>query len=440
MRPSLGLLLSLIMVQFAALSSSTAQQKPTTELIPRSVLFGNPERADPQISPDGTQLGYLAPVDGVLNVWVRTLGKTDDRAVTVGHQARHSQLHSGNTTISTSSIPRTWAATKTGGSTRPTSPPSRPRTSRRLRRCGSTSSAYDWRTPDTILFQSNQRDPQLFDVYSLDLKTGKIAMNTQNPGDVAGWQADNDLKVRAAQVSTPDGGTIIRVRNEVSRPWRELIKWGPDETFGGVFGFTPDNKSIWVGTSLDANAARLLEIDIATGARKVIAADPQFDIQGLVTQPKTNALEVVTFVKQRTEYDFIDPKIKADYQVLQKAHEGDIISLSRSLDDNKWIVTYVTDDGPIYYYLYDRPAKQATMLFTNRPALEKYQLAKMEPIEYTARDGMKIYGYLTTPAGETGEESSHGAVCARRPVGPRRMGLQPLRPMAVESRLRRAAD
>ena len=59
-----------------------AQNKPTTPLIPRNVLFGNPERADPQISPDGTQLGYLAPVDGVLNVWIRTLGKSDDRAVT----------------------------------------------------------------------------------------------------------------------------------------------------------------------------------------------------------------------------------------------------------------------------------------------------------------------------------------------------------------------
>ena len=400
MRPSLGLLLSLIMVQFAALSSSTAQQKPTTELIPRSVLFGNPERADPQISPDGTQLGYLAPVDGVLNVWVRTLGKTDDRAVTSDTKRGIRNFlwqYDNQHILYTQDVggDENWRLYQTDIATKQT------KDLTPFEKVRVDIVAYDWRTPDTILFQSNQRDPQLFDVYSLDLKTGKIAMNTQNPGDVAGWQADNDLKVRAAQVSTPDGGTIIRVRNEVSAPWRELIKWGPDETFGGVFGFTPDNKSIWVGTSLDANAARLLEIDIASGARKVIAGDPQFDIQGLVTQPKTNALEVVTFVKQRTEYDFIDPKIKADYQVLEKAHEGDIISLSRSLDDTKWIVTYVTDDGPIYYYLYDRPAKQATMLFTNRPALEKYQLSKMEPIEYTARDGMKIYGYLTTPAGET---------------------------------------
>jgi dipeptidyl aminopeptidase/acylaminoacyl peptidase len=398
MRTGLSLLLSLIMVQFAALASSTAQQKVTTELIPRSVLFGNPERADPQISPDGTQLGYLAPVDGVLNVWVRTLGKTDDRAVTSDTKRGIRNFlwqYDNQHILYTQDVggDENWRLYQTDIATKQTKDLT-PFEKVRVDIVG-----YDWKTPDTILFQSNQRDPKVFDVYSLDLKTGKIAMNTQNPGDVAGWQADNDLNVRAAQVSTPEGGTIIRVRNDVNSPWRELIKWGPDETFGGIFGFAPDNKNVWIGTSLDANAARLLEVNIATGARKVIADDPQFDIEGVVTQPKTNALEVVTFVKQRTEYDFIDPKIKADYQILHNAHAGDIVHLSRSLDDSKWIVTYVNDDGPVYFYLYDRPAKQATLLFSNRPALEKFQLSKMEPVVYSARDNMKIYGYLSTPVG-----------------------------------------
>jgi dipeptidyl aminopeptidase/acylaminoacyl peptidase len=400
MRTGLSLLLSLIMVQVVGLSSSSAQQKPATGLIPRSVLFGNPERADPQISPDGTQLGYLAPVDGVLNVWIRTLGKTDDRAVTSDTKRgirNFTWQYDNQHILYTQDVggDENWRLYQTDIATKQT------KDLTPLEKVRVDVVAYDWKTPDTILIQANKRDPKLFDVYRLDLKTGKMEMDTENPGDVANWQADNDLRVRAAQISTPDGGSIIRVRNDVNSPWRELIKWGPDETFGGVFGFTPDNKSVWVGTSLDANAARLLQIDVATGARKVIASDPQFDIQGIVTQPKTNALEVVTFVKQRIAYDFIDPKIKADYQILQKAHEGDIDNLSRSLDDNKWIVTYVSDDGPVYFYLYDRPAKQATLLFSNRPALEKYQLSKMQPIEYTARDNMKIYGYLTTPAGET---------------------------------------
>ena len=83
----------------------------------------------------------------------------------------------------------------------------------------------------------------------------------------------------------------------------------------------------------------------------------------------------------------------------------------------------MSDDAPVVFYLYDRPSKKATFLFTSRPHLDKYKLAQMKPIEYTARDGMKIYGYLTTPAGMEAEEPAHGAVRARRPVGTRRVGL-----------------
>ena len=113
--------------------------------------------------------------------------------------------------------------------------------------------------------------------------------------------------------------------------------------------------------------------------------------QGVITQPKTNELEVVTFVKQRVEYDFIDPKIKADYETLQKGASGDIAGLSRSLDDKKWIVTYSRDDASGTWYLL-RPSDEDKRRCCSARArqLEKYKLSKMEPIEFTARDGMKI--------------------------------------------------
>jgi len=382
----------------AAALVTVAQDKFTTSLIPREVLFGNPERTNPQISPDGTQLGYLAPVNGVLNVWTKTIGKDDDRAVTNDTKRgirNFTWQYDNKHVLYTQDVggDENWRLYQTDIATKQT------KDLTPFEKVRVDLVAYDWKTPDTVLFQANKRDPKLFDVYRVDLKTGKIEMDTENPGDVQGWQADNALEVRAAQVQTPDGGTIIRVRNDAKSPWRELIKWGPDETFGGISGFSQDNKKIWITTSLDVNAARLVEYDIATGAHKVIAEDSQFDVEGVVTNPKTNALEVVTFVKQRTDYDFIDPKLKADYEALQKVNHGDIAGLSRTLDDSKWIVTFVSDDAPVTHYVYDRASKKATFLFTDRPALEKYKLASMKSIEYTARDGMNIYGYLTTPVG-----------------------------------------
>ncbi|MGZ7073713.1 MAG: S9 family peptidase [Candidatus Angelobacter sp.] len=375
-----------------------AQEKFTTPLIPREVLFGNPERADPQISPDGSQIGYLAPVDGVLNVWIRTLGKTDDRPVTADkHRGIRNFLwqYDNKHILYVQDVggDENWRLYQTDLATKQTkdlTPFDKVRVD---------IVAYEWSLPDTILVQMNKRNPKLFDVHRIDLKTGEVELDTENPGDVQGWQADNALRIRAAQVQTADGGTIIRIRDNSKSPWRELIKWGPDETFGGVNGFSPDNQALWVTTSLDVNAARLLEIDLGSGKRKVITEDPQFDVSGTINNPKTNALEAVSYTKQRTEYVFIDPRAKADFEALQKVRRGDIAGISQSLDDNKWIVGFVSDDAPEYWYLYDRSRQQATLLFSNRAQLEKYTLSAMKPIEFTARDGMKLYGYLTTPAG-----------------------------------------
>ncbi len=374
------------------------QTNPATPLIPREVLFGNPERAEPQISPDGTQLGYLAPVNGVLNVWIRTLGKSDDRAVTDDKKRgiRNFTWQFDNRHILyTQDVggDENWRLYQTDIASKKTTDLTP------FEKVRVDLVAYDWKTPDTILVQMNKRKPELFDVHRIDLRNGKVELDTENPGDVQSWQADNALQVRAAQVQTPDGGTIIRVRDSRKSPWRDLIKWGPDETFGGTYGFTPDNKGIWVGTSLGFNAARLLEIDVATGKQKVVIEDPQFDINATINNPKTNALEAVNLIKQRIEYAFLDPKLKEDFAVLAKVRDGDIQGISRSLDDSKWIVTYVSDNAPVYWYVYDRPARKAGVLFSNRPKLEKYQLSSMKPIEFQARDGMTLYGYVTTPAG-----------------------------------------
>ena len=383
-----------LVVLFALSSLALAQ----SSLVPRSVLFGNPERSAPAISPDGSLLAYLAPDQGVLNVWVRTLGKTDDRVVTSdrkrGIRNFEWQYDSRNILYAQDKDgDENWHVYQTNIASKQTKDLTPFEKSR------ADLLSFEPGYPDTVLIQSNQRDAKVFDVYRMKLKTGEMTLDTQNPGDVQGWTADHDLQIRAAQVTTDDGGTLIRVRADVKSPWRELIKWGPEETLGNVVNFTPDNKSLWIITSLDANAARLISVDLATGKRTVVAEDPHFDVADTVEQPKNHQLQAVVFLRERRDFQIVDQDLQADFDALHKVRDADISNISRDLKDDKWIVTFEGDDSPVYYYVYDRATKNATMLFSNRPALEKYKLAKVQPIEYTARDGMKIYGYLTTPAG-----------------------------------------
>jgi dipeptidyl aminopeptidase/acylaminoacyl peptidase len=343
-------------------------------------------------------LSYRAPHNGVMNVWVRTIGGKDDRVIT-DDKNRGIRTHFWQPDsqaiiyLQDEAGDENWHVYQTNVQTRAT------RDLTPFKGVQAQIVAVDHNIPDQMLVAINDRDKRFHDVHRVDLKTGKTELDTQNPADVAGWTADNKLQVRIAQVFLPDGGNEIRVRDDAKSPWRTLTKWGSDESFGGVIGFTPDNTAVWLVSSVGANAARLLEIDVKSGGEKVIKGDPQYDVNNVMRHPRTRALEAVEFVRARSEWTAVDASITADLEALKKIRDGDFFIGSRNLADTTWIVGYVEDDGPVYYYVYDRAAKNSTLLFSNRPALEKHTLAQMQPISFTASDGMTIHGYLTLPVG-----------------------------------------
>ena len=390
-------------------------------LIPRELLFGNPEKTSPRLSPDGQQLAYLAPDErGVLNVWVRSLGQPDDRVVTADKKrgihmflwqgdSRHLLYLQDQEGDENFHLYQTDLATK---NTRDLTP---------WQEVRAQIIASDLNYPDQLLVGLNLRDRRLFDVYRLNVNTGALELDTENPGDVLGWAADNELQVRIAHAYQSDGGQEIRLRGDAVSPWQPFQRWGPEETNGGVAGFTPDNRRVYLISSADANAARLLEVDPAGGTR-VVAEDPQYDLGGVMIQPRTHQLEAAAFTRARREWQVIDPALQADFDALRQLREGDFAVISRDREDRTWIVSSLVDNGPVSFYAYERATRQAAFLFSDRPALERYELARMQPIAYVARDGLTIHGYLTLPARGRAAGSAHRAAGPRRPVGARTSG------------------
>jgi dipeptidyl aminopeptidase/acylaminoacyl peptidase len=384
-------------------SCSTTSSAPvkvrtrTAGLIPRDVLFGNPERSSPQISPDGTKLAWLAPDQDVLNVWVRTFGKSDDRAVTSdrkrGIRSYFWQQDSQHVLyVQDSGGDENWRLYQTDLATKET------RDLTPFEKVQAQVVAGSPRVPGRLLVGLNRRNPQLQDVYRLDLATGALDLDTENPGDVMGWTADEDLSVRACEAVAPDGGAIIRVRDTADAPWREFQRWSSDDSFGSVNGFSGDGKTLRLLSSVDAETARLVEADLASDEQRVIAADERYDAGAVMTHPHTANLEAVQFRCARNEWKTLDPAVEADFAALRKVKNGDFSVLSRDDADRTWIVAFVVDDAPVTYYAWDRAAKKETFLFTNRPKLERFALSKMKPVSFAARDGLKLEGYLTTPA------------------------------------------
>lgn len=365
-------------------------------LIPRDVLFGNPERISPSLSPDGTRLGFVAPDDGVLNVWV---GPADDPSAArpVTHdRGRGIRIfmfcHDDRTLVYLQDTDgdedwRLYALDLESGESTLLTP-----------QTGVTAGVLEhnrW-NPTTMLIGLNADDPALHDVYRVDLTTRALEKVETNPG-YAGWLVDSHLQIRGGLTMTEDGGAVVYRRRDdgTDEPWFDIS--AEDVAATDVVGFSRDGSAAFILSSVDANAARLIRVDLASGAETVLAEDPDYDVSGVAMHPDTLEPQAVTFVKQRKEWVYLDQELGAEIDHLRSRLHGEV-GVSRAVrDDRTWLVSDVLSDGPVRYYVFDRDSRELTYLFSHRPELEEYRLAEMEPFSFTARDGLTVHGYLTFP-------------------------------------------
>lgn len=369
------------------------------ELIPREILFGNPVKVSPKISPNGKMMAYLAPVNNVLNVWVRTVGKEDDRAVT-GDAKRGIRRYfwaQDNTHImylqdvGGNENWRLYGVDLASGGVRDYTP---------FENVQVQIVKVDKKFPGEILVAMNKNDPRIHDVYRLNLSSGELDLIAENPGNVVGWIVDADFRVRGAQLSLPDGGFELIVRESERAPWRKLVTWSIDDSFSsGPIGFSRDGRDIYLVDSRDANTGRLVRLNIPTGEITVLAEDPNYDVSGVMINPDTYEVEAVSFARARTEWVVLDKSVKGDFAAIRKLDGGDFSVVSRDNSDDTWVIGYTHDNGPVSYYTLDRRTGKGRFLFYHQPALNRYRLASMNPVSFTSRDGLTIHGYITCPVG-----------------------------------------
>ncbi len=367
-------------------------------LIPREVLFGNPERAGVTISPDGTRLAWRAPVDGVMNVWVAPVGDlaaakavTHDksRGVRIYFWARTSQHVVYLQDRGGDENWRVYVVDLASGEEKDLTP---------FEGVQARIEAVSPRTPDEILIALNDRDPQLHDLHRVNLRTGERKLVLQNEG-YAGFSVDDDYRVRLAQRFLPDGGAEILKAAEggAFAPFAAIP--AADSLTTAPFGFDKSGDVVYMVDSRDRDTAALTKTDLATGKSEVLHVDPRADVADVIIHPTERTLQAVATNYLREEWKVLDPSIAADFETLAKVTRGEFAITGRTLDDKLWTVAFVQDAGPVTYYLYDRASRKATYLFSNRPALEGLPLVPMHARTIPARDGLELVSYLSLPPG-----------------------------------------
>ncbi|HQR21593.1 MAG TPA: S9 family peptidase [Burkholderiaceae bacterium] len=384
-------------VAAGALASAPALAQ-SDSLIPRKLIFGNPSRLMPKLSPDGKSLAWIAPRDGVLNVWVAPADALPSAKPVTNERPRpitefwwspdstrilYTQDRGGN---------ENWVLygveVATGKQTTYTDPEKVT-----VRLIGASP-----KVPGSILIGLNNRVPQYHDVYRVDLASGKRDLVLKNDR-WAGFAADWDLNLRYGFRQTPAGGAVV---DKVSadgkaEPWMEI---GADDVFTTEpAGMTADGRTVYLRDSRNRNTSAFFAVDVESGRQTPIGGSEKADVSGLIADPSTGEIQAYGINYLKREWVPVSPAVKDDLALLDRELKGEWSVLSQTRDGRKWTLQVDRVSEPVTFYLYDRDTRKLTRLFTARPDLEGRALAPMGTFEVRSRDGLVLPTYLSLPPG-----------------------------------------
>jgi dipeptidyl aminopeptidase/acylaminoacyl peptidase len=387
--------LACITVAGAAVAAAPEMKAP---LIERQKLFGNPTRSQGRLSPDGKWLAFIAPRDGVMNIWIAPVATPDQAKPLTDEKTR--PIRSYFWAPDSASILFVndkggdenfllYGVNVTTGEQKSLTPFEKTR----VEVIGVSS-----QVKDHILIGLNNRDPKWHDVYALSLKDGALTKLFENTGGYADFLADEKLVLRGTSRPNAAGGNDFFRITAGKVDDKPFATTGLEDAFTtSPAGFTTDGKTLYWIDSRGRDKAALLAQDVATGKMTMVAESDKADIGGALSNPKTGKIEAYAVDYLKNEWTAIDPAVKGDLDFLQQNLKGEIGVSSRTYADDLWTVGVDPVTGPPALYLYDRKAKTLKLLYVTRPELTGAPLVPMFPVEIKTRDGLTEVSYLTLP-------------------------------------------
>ena len=272
--------------------------------------------------------------------------------------------------------------------------------------------------PQHILVQHNQRDKRAFDVYRVNVKTGAQTLVAQNPGNIVGWQTDHTGAVRMGVASDGVNNTLLYRATE-AEPFKPLLTTDFRTQVNPQF-FDAANAKFYAISNRGRDKAALVLIDPAKpDTEELIYAHPKVDLDGAAWSRVRQTLALAAYNVEKPGRHYFDAETRRMFERLERKLPGNSLMLqSATLAEDKYIVAAFNDRTQGARYLYDAKADTLALLGEISPWLKTEQMAAMQPIRYTARDGLEIPGYLTLPVGRPAKNlpcvvNPHGGPWAR---------------------------
>lgn len=373
-------------------------QKPPP-LLPLEDFFKNPEKDRFKISPNGKCVSYLASYKSRLNIFVQELNKDStvyqvtfetERDIAGYIWANDNRLlyvkdEGGNEDF------KLFAVNSDGSK-------------KKCLTCidGVKTMLIDelQSTPDEVIVGLNKRDPRLFDPYRLNIVTGELKLLAENNGNITRWITDHDGKLRAAvaMVQRVNKALLFRETEDDDFKTVNIATW--KDEFTPLF-FTFDNRMLYVSSNLGRDKQEIVVFDPKSKSEiEILFKHPEVDVKGLSYSKKRKVLTSAQYTTEKKKKYFFDRVTESIFEKLEKLLPGlELVISSTNLDETIFVVRTFSDVSRGSYYVYNSITESLTKIADISPWLIEEQMAKMKPITYNSRDGLKINGYLTLPVG-----------------------------------------
>ncbi|MFZ1084656.1 MAG: alpha/beta fold hydrolase [Terracidiphilus sp.] len=377
-------------------------------LIDRELIFGNPEIAGAELSPNGQYLAFLKPWKDTRNVYVKAVGEPfsaarlltteSKRPVPAFFWTRDSKSilyvkdHDGDENFNVYAVDP--SATPAAGAD---APPSRDLTGLK----GVRVMLYELpkSDPDVAYIGLNDRDKAWHDLYKLKISTGEKTLLRKNTDRIVGWDFDLKGLLRLAERSADNGDTeILRVDADTLT---KIYSCSVFETCGTLH-FLPDGSRVYIETNKGTDLIQLALMDPATGNTEKVESDPlgKVDFGGALFSNATDELVETWYTDARVKTYFKDKAFGADDRWLQDHFKGQFVSVvSRTADEKTWLVTAASDTEPGQTMIFERKSHKLIPQYKIREKLPREDLAEMKSVTYKSSDGLEIPAYLTLPKG-----------------------------------------
>jgi dipeptidyl aminopeptidase/acylaminoacyl peptidase len=250
--------------------------------------------------------------------------------------------------------------------------------------------------PDSLIVEHNLRDPAHPDLFRLSIATRQLTLLESNDGQVAAWLLRADGAVGARLVRGAAGAQALQTR-QADGGYRTVYQWLAHDQVS-VVSLANDGASSYLLSNKGAQRVRLIELDHASGAERVVHEDSMVDLSGVGINPASGAPVLVSSEPDYPRYSVLDAPLR---QLLAQLPAGGPARVSIDSADRSFtrlVVALATDRGRAFY-LADLAQQRLTLVGPASTAAFADALAPVTPVSLAARDGVTLHGYLSKPAG-----------------------------------------